>query len=965
MANPAAPSPHLTPTPTAEPHVLVWPAAQVAGWPPVDPTSATEAPDLPCTPLRLALAQTWPGLKPHASAAVLHTPGAEPYAPHPRLNKGAETLLAADAREHPNDPPTVVEARAIFIDVDLHTPKGAKRKWLPNEAQQTLDALAAEAHDDADHILHGAYLYSTPHGWRAVYALARPVPPHLYLPFARAFLRTLASEGIDADPACHPTIGRGYALPLPTAHRAHSPAWAPHSPPHAFSALFLDPTPYVRAGARSGPHSAPHRPLNPALAGTLASLTRPNPPPAPLGALPPTEERKALSRAFTLAGLRPQWRALLFGKPAYRAHDRNTATFRFAALAVEALADHEHARGKPLDTPEPLKHIATLAYQTIEPSLAAAFHAGVSSTPLEQARAELWRMVVKQTAREPARERAAPPPQDVVAPEARLALARARQSPPTSVPSYATPDTAPQAPPPTLKAPAEAPHPSAPHDAPLLVVHGSVFFVRDARPTADDDRGGDDAPLRFYGGTRNANAATIRLQQGTGALSEPAVIRGQAANGGRGAPRAWRQIEVDYGFVVDDVVTDHGRTHAELIPWPAPPGTRPTLALPGVRLAPVQAQHDPDIERWLDAIAGYDDTEALRAWLATAHLLHMPTAALYLQGDPRVGKGLFVNALRTLWAAPGEPGPAPVRFGEAMSRFNAGLERSPIVLLNEHIKHSSGRPPKDEEVTARFRDFIGNLEHRVEAKNQPLREVRGCPRLVITANDNRALPLGGMESEQALSAITERLRHFDVHPNAAAVVAELGGHAGVKAWVEGRAFARHVAHLRQEYAAGAYNHVEGVGGTRYLVEGVRKSYHERLVLQGTRLDVLEAVALALVSGRVGAAQAGVHAEHGGVVVDPGALADRWNALTGNFKPKRALVTRALNSLQGSTEVRRNKRRMRLVPASWVRKAARVASVGTDETIMRALLAPLAPDDAPDDAPAKTGNKKMDSVSTGT
>ena len=76
----------------------------------------------------------------------------------------------------------------------------------------------------------------------------------------------------------------------------------------------------------------------------------------------------------------------------------------------------------------------------------------------------------------------------------------------------------------------------------------------------------------------------------------------------------------------------------------------------------------------------------------------MPTAALYLQGDPRVGKGLFVNALRTLWAAPGEPGPAPVRFGEAMSRFNAGLERSPIVLLNEHIKHSSGRPPTSSEI---------------------------------------------------------------------------------------------------------------------------------------------------------------------------------------------------------------------------------------------------------------------------
>ena len=954
MERPEIPAGNTSAATPGNPHVLVWPDAKVAGWPPVDPTTTTEAPDLPCLTLtgalEAALRGELRGPKPHACAAVLITAGKHEQE-HPRLNKDAPDYLARDHAEHPGDPPTTVEARTLFVDVDNHDADGKKRPWKPQEAHRDLGALHAEAKDDPEHPLHGAYLYATPNGWRAVYTLARPVPAHLYLGFARAFLAYIAAQGIDVDTACHPTIGRGYALPRPGAVALPPTPWVP-----------LDPAPFVTRAARNPTRNVGR--LDPAVVGALASLSRPNPPPKEPEARLTRPERKALNHAFTIQGERDAWTRIKYGRTAWKAGERNGASFRFAALAVEALANLAFERA-PLDA-DAVAHIAERAYIALEPSLRAAFEDGTSGAsskardPLEEARGELWRMVVKQAAKEPARERVRQRRPDHDRTRAAAAARPRRTEQPrnhtrsdtTQMESSATSDTASGT---GVGAQAgEGVHtvsgdegkggaltptaPSAPPDSPLLVVHGNVYFVRDARTAAGDTRQGDDAPLRFYAPTRNANAATVRLQKGTEALTEPAWIRGRADNRGRGAPRPWRQIEVDYAYPVDEVVTDHGALHAELRPWPPAADTRPVLVLPGVKLVPVEAEHDPDIERWLDAMAG-DDVLGLRAWLATAHLLHLPTAALYLQGDPRVGKGLFINALRTLWAEPGDSGPAPVRFGEAIGRFNAGLERTPLVLINEHIKYASSPAPRDEEVTARFRDFIGNLEHRVEQKNQALREVRGCPRLIITANDGMALPLGGMESEQALSAVTERLRHFDTDIEAAHLIESLGGHTGVRDWIEGRRFARHVAHLREQHAAGAYNDVPGVGGTRYLVEGVRKNYHERLVLQGRRLDVLEAVALALVGGRVAAAQAGVRAEATGVVVDPGKLAERWHQLTGNYKPRRSDVTRALASLQGSTEVRRDKRRMRLVPGLWVRKAARLAAVGTDETIMRALLAP--------------------------
>ena len=940
---------------STEPHVLIWPDAQPVGWPPVDPTSSDDAPDLPCLPLRRALALSHDGDKPHVCAAVLVTPDTpDPYEKtHPRLNKGAEAVLKADHDENPDDPRTRVEARTLFIDFDLHDAQGDKRPWKTGEAATFLAAVHDEAQDE-DHPLHGAYLYSTPHGWRAAFALSRSVPPHLYLGFARTFLRALQNEGLEPDPACHPTIGRGYALPRPDAARAYDPAvWGPDAPLHALQAISLDPTPFITRAARSGDHSASYTPLDPAVAGILASLPRPEPsPPSPSRLALPL--RQALSRGFTIAGLGDQWRALLHGRPAFGARERNDLSFRFAALAVETLADHFHVEPDtyaPLDDSATLTALATSGYAALEPSITAACSAGISGTPIEQARAELWRMIIKQAAKEPGRERPERPTR--AAPNADAlarALATARNAPAstpdTPAPSFEAPLPSNASPPEGSRTPPS--QPSAPEGSPLLVVHGSTYFVRDARSSSDDSREGDDAPLRFFGPTKNANAATVRLARGTSSLSEPAWVRGRADAQGRGAPRSWRNIEVDYGYVVDVVVTDHGSDAASLSPWPPQPGKRSTLVLPGLSIFPHEAHHDPEIEEWLDALAG-DDVLGLRAWLGSAHLLGEPTAAVYLQGDPSVGKGLFINALRTLWADLQDAGPAVVRFGEVMGRFNAGLEQSPIVLLNEHIKHP-GQPPKDEAVTARFRDFVGNFEHRVEAKNQSLREVRGCPRLVITANDERALPLGGVESEQALSAIIERLRHFDVDPEAAEVIKRAGGVRGVERWVEGRAFARHVAHLRNLWSEGEFDNVPGVKGHRYLVSGVRRPYHERLVLQGRRLDTLEAVALALTAGRKAAAMAGVRAEGGGVIVDPGALAERWTALTGNFKPRRADIARALASLQGSTEVRRNKKRMRLIPGTWVRKAARLTSVGTEETVMQALLAPTTEDDY---APALT------------
>jgi len=935
--------------------ISVWPDAFVKGWPDHD-----DAPDLPVMPLREAISKALrgklEGSKPHACAAVGVLDGM--VQPGPRPNQGALPefrRLTKEGAFGDGQPPSI-ECWTIFLDFDLHDTdedgtQQPKRPWHEGEADALFERVRILP------FFRGAYLYTTQHGWRAVFELTRPVAPELYLGTARAFIAAAGDAlkplreggpvggagdkdegplegavvaGLDPDAACHPTFNRGYALPQQGALYIRVPG-----PP-------VDPVPYVRQAARTNFRYRP---------STHFDAERPV-----SGTIEPSVQRY-LAQAWTAQGWAASWRKVIGGDVAWSSGEGNATMYKFSAFTAEALADMvvfeaDCPLGNDLDE-DTLANIARSTYLLIERPLAAAVAEGVNTTEIDKSRDELWRMVVRCVEKEPSRERMNTREvqqrmrMDEAATVFRARLARYVQK--VSVPdgAEAAPgapalgaEAAPGAPLHQGGAPLPAETPSAPEDSPNLVVHGNTYYVRDARATSTDPRQGDEAPLRFFPPTQNGAAAALLLERGTETLLRPSWVRSSPTGG---KLRPWRDVVVDpTTAVVSEVVVHHGRNVVEVDP--DEPGRPRRLTLPGVQLARVRPQYDPEIEEWLDGLSS-NDPLGLRAWLACVHRLDQPLCAIYLKGPRSAGKSFLLLCLQTLWAREsGDPGPGAMPFGELLGQFNAELERTPLVYINEGIKLPKGANLRPTEITARFRDFVGESRHRVEQKNQDPRTVYGCPRMLITANDNNALPLGGAESEEAMNAVILRLRYFEVTRDAVKVLDRRGGNTGAKPWLEGRGFARHVAWLRQQAAEGAFDGVPGVdlqGHDRFLVSGVPHEYHERLVLQGRRLDVLEAVALALLGGPRTAEDSGVWPSKDGIIVDPGRLAQKWSTTTGNHKPNRRVVADALASLAGSEERRHRHggkhHRCRLVPFEWVRRGARAASVGTDEAIERAMM----------------------------
>lgn len=929
----------------------VWPDAFVQGWPDHD-----DAPDLPVLPLTEAIAKAIDGRlqgnKPHASAAVAVVEGFAQ--PGPRLNQGAppEFRRLVKEGEIPHEEQPIIECWAFFVDFDLHDKDEEgnalpKRPWREGEAEDLLGAVRAAA--VPGHPLHGAHLYSTKHGWRAVVELSRSVPPELYLGAARAFNEAVSvalsalppRTGLEPDAACHPTFNRGYALPLPGA------VYLPGSGAS-------DPTPYVQQASRSvfrfrrrtsfdADRPEPDRPLRER--ARLGGGSR-GPSSGDLLLL------RYLSERWVQQGWASSWQQVSRGHIAWEAGEGNATMYKFAAFTAEALCDLVLASaqnpfgGEPGELCEDtLAVVAQETYLLVEPSLRAAVEEGVNTTPLEDSRTELWRMVTRCVEREPSRERRYTYDTETERryreaqerARARMARLLARKAQPATQGAEAPPQQGtPPSSPPTPSSGVIGLLPPAPEDAPHLVDHNGTYFVRDARRTPEDPRCGDEAPLRFFAPTSSGNAATLLLERGTADLSEPTYVRSSPSGG---ALRKWRDISVDpKTAVVSEVVVDYRINHAEVSA--DVPGVKRRLSLPGAPLTPVEPKYDPEIEEWLDALAG-DDPLGLRAWLALVHRMDKPLCAAYFRGPGSAGKGLFLSLLQTLWAPPRGDGPGIMPFGEVLGQFNAQLEQSPIVYINEAIKLPSGLRLRPTEISARFRDFVGETKHRVEAKNQTQRMVYGCPRMVITANDDNALPLDGGESGHSIEATIMRIRYFPVSDDAVRLLKARGGFEGCKPWLEGRGFARHVAWLRQQAELGAFDDVPGVNHDRFLVAGVPRGYHERMVLSGLRLDMLEAIALALLSGPRKAAENGVWPREDGVAVAHTLLSKGWTNITSNHKPKSQTLRVTLEALEGSKAVRHRHNgtsyRCWLIPKALIRRGARAASVGSDEALEKAMM----------------------------
>lgn len=566
-----------------------------------------------------------------------------------------------------------------------------------------------------------------------------------------------------------------------------------------------------------------------------------------------------------LPGLGPAIRKHL---PFFAASERNTATWN----AVSLLLDLLYAKGH---TPQ---SAADFAYRALAPCLREAYLKGVSSTDLEESLEELWSMVLRHSgtcisrrAEEEARRQTAEAARQTVA----RALADTAEEAETSSPPAAE---------------------SAPFDAPLypLVAWGSQWFVLDAR---------DPQRPRYFPPSSNSTVVFPHLLRGCGSelAGEGEGPLGLELHDGNGKPRGLRDIYQQYGTMVTDVTVTHGRSRPHI------DAERYRLERPGAVALDVPSEYSEEVDGWLRLLGG-DEYEALLDWLATLTQLDRPTCALYLQGDPGAGKSFFAMLVASVFGA------GFVDFTEATSRFNAGLVKSPVIFLDEK---AVSRDRTD--VTGMFRSLVANTEHRVEAKGQPVMTIKGACRVIIASNNADALPITGSHSQADIEAIATRIRWVGINRDAVRYMEALGRER-TALWLgdENRpgSFARHVRWLE------LHRTVEK--GARFLVEGRLRAYHELLALTSERLEVLNAITLALLRGRTSAdaVAVGKEGEETGIHVYVTALRRHWGVLTKERNtPTQQEITRALGALAGVKGVRgrgafRDKR-VYFVPAKYL------------------------------------------------
>lgn len=294
----------------------------------------------------------------------------------------------------------------------------------------------------------------------------------------------------------------------------------------------------------------------------------------------------------------------------------------------------------------------------------------------------------------------------------------------------------------------------------------------------------------------------------------------------------------------------------------------------------ISPRRDEDVERWLALLAG-DMLESFLDWLATFRQVTRPTCAVYLEGVSGAGKELLAAGLSQLFMER-----QFLRYESLTSDFNDGLLRTALVYADEKMPDQGFRRGAP---SAIFRTLTGTDQHEVNAKGKDKVIVKICPRVLITANDSKALNLisEGLE-DNSVEAVGDRILYM--HPSddlegAKAFLGEVGGRSTTEAWVDGGALARHVLWLEQERAV--------TPGPRFLVHGsVDRS---RRLIVGYDMDrLLEALVMYLmdyertkpqaIDGPNGLAvaapvrQPGIVPGKGNLFVSPSDLAKVWTQL---------------------------------------------------------------------------------------
>ena len=430
---------------------------------------------------------------------------------------------------------------------------------------------------------------------------------------------------------------------------------------------------------------------------------------------------------------------------------------------------------------------------------------------------------------------------------------------------------------------------SAP-SAPSVLVSGSRVYVR---------RGGR---YRLV----DRSVAAVELER------EGLRVTCSTAEGGQ-RPMTWSELYAAHGDRVDDVRYQLGA-----------PGDIYQAGVLTIACGQIDPRcvptYEPQVDEWIDVLAGAQ-ADRLRDWLACCTRLDEPIAALYLRASAGSGKSMLACGLQAIY------GGAVADYDDVvLGSYSGALLRQPVVWLDERAgedRHGRG--------SAGFRSLTANSQIKLTEKYLPSGTLVGCPRLVVTSNDDDALRFGREDLARTdEEAIGVRILHIVGGEDTASYLEALGGRSYTSRWVtepDGSpgAIARHTLWLRDHWRVTR-------PGSRLLVEGeVGAWLRGQASRSGLSQEILLAIARYLLDHRHDHGVPRVAAVHqGSVIVYAPELAESWQRLTGDARA--ITVTRLGRALGRFAAPHRGERRGHTVSLEQLLGAMDEVGVGDPERL---------------------------------
>jgi hypothetical protein len=174
----------------------------------------------------------------------------------------------------------------------------------------------------------------------------------------------------------------------------------------------------------------------------------------------------------------------------------------------------------------------------------------------------------------------------------------------------------------------------------------------------------------------------------------------------------------------------------------------------------------------------------------------------------------------------------------------------------------------------------------------PAATIKGCLRLLVTANNDNALKIEEDLTPDDYEAIVQRIGYIHSPSAAKLYLQSLGGRATTEAWVEGDGIAQHVLWLQKNRTVQP--------GKRFLVDGWESDLHKNLQSSsGVAGMVVEVIAYAVAQkfGKAGSSiYPGFVIGNGFIYVTISGVYDAWEAALGP-KARQAVKQRIRSALR--------------------------------------------------------------------